>query len=228
MKWNWQNLKENVNEINFNQIRYFLLNLHPLVLGVWIAINLFVPGYGLILYSWQYQHYHPIFWIFIPDSDSYGILFGIFLIVTLGLKKNVQILNIITFIGLMKVFFGYIALFTLIPSFFHIISLIAHTIEFIEGLLILPFLKTDFKNYSIATGILSLEMFLDFFNPFPFPTLAHYTFDPEFNINTTAPFLLEFFIVFSVIIFGFLFYIRLKHWSEDNSNIDWIEDLANY
>ncbi|UCE12493.1 MAG: DUF1405 domain-containing protein [Candidatus Heimdallarchaeota archaeon] len=226
MEFNLQKLKYIIREIDSNQIRNYLLNLHPLLLSVWIIVNLTIPAYGILLYSWQYSYYNPIFWIFIPDSNSFGLLFGVFLIVTLAMKKNIQILNIITFIGLIKVFVGYIVLFTLIPSYFDLVSLTAHTIELIEGLLILPFIKTDLKNFIVAGSILLLDIFLDFFNPFDrYPTLALYQPHEIYNPVGTAPFFWHFFLLFSVVTAGLLIYIRLKHWTEENTSIKWIERL---
>ena len=227
MKRDWQKFMTKIREIDSNQIRNYLLNLHPLVLVIWITINLTIPSYGALLYFWQYEFYHPIFWIFIPDSNSFGILFGIFLVVTLVLKKNIQVLNIITFIGLIKVFIGYIALIILIPSFFSLVSLGAHTFELIEGLLILPFIKTDRRNFSIASAILTLDWYLDFFNPFDkYPTLFLYQKHEIYNPISTELYFWHFFLIFTVIMFGFLIYIRLKHWSDLGVSVKWIENIS--
>lgn len=226
MEFNLQKLRYIIREIDSNQIRNYLLDLHPLVLGGWIIVNLTIPAYGILLYSWQYTYYNPIFWIFIPDSNSFGLLFGVFLIVTLAMKKNVQILNIITCIGLIKVCIGYFLLFILIPSYFDLVSLIAHTVELVEGLLILPFLKTDLRNFSVAGSILLLDIFLDFFNPFgKYPTIALYQPHEIYNPVGTAPFIWHFFLIFSAITAGLLIYIRLKHWTEENTSIKWIEKI---
>ena len=227
MERNWQKFVMNVRKIDSNQVRNYLLNLNPLVLAVWITINLTIPAYGALLYFWQYEYYHPIFWLFIPDSNSFGLLFGIFLIFTLVLKKNIQVLNIITFIGLIKVYFGYIMLFTLIPSYFDFVSFLAHTFELMEGLLILPFIKTDLRNFSVASSLLTLDWFLDFFNPFfKYPTLALYQKHEIYNPVGTKPFFLHFFLLFTIIIFGLLIYIRLKHWTEGNASLKWIESIS--
>ena len=121
MDFNWSSLK-NLRNLTPHEIRESLLNLPRWILILWIAINIIIPFYGVLLYYWQYAYYHPAFWIFIPDSNTYAILFGIFLIITLGFKKNIQVLNVVTFIGLIKVFFGYIEVFSVRQSFFHIVS----------------------------------------------------------------------------------------------------------
>ncbi len=224
MSRDWQKLKKKLQELDSNKIRTYLLNLNPYVLGIWIIINLAIPSYGALLYIWQYEFYPPIFWIFIPDSSSYALLFGFFLICTLALKKNIQVLNIITFIGLVKVFFGYIMLIMLIPSFFDLVSFLAHTFELMEGLLILPFIKTDFKNFSVASTILTLDWFFDFLNPFyKYPTLALYQQHELYNPVGTKPVFWQFFLLFSVITCGLLIYLRLKHWSDE---VNWIESVS--
>jgi len=135
MNTDWISIK-NLKTLNPSKIREILLNLPRWFLVLWIGVNLIIPAYGVLLYYWQYAYYHPIFWVFIPDSNTFAILYGIFLIVTLGLKKNIQVLNLITFVGLVKVFFGYILVFTVQPSFFDLVSLSAHTFELFESLLI--------------------------------------------------------------------------------------------
>ncbi len=196
----------------------FLLNLNPIIVLGWIFVNIAIPIITLFYYFWQFDFYHPIFWIFIPDSYTFAILFGVFLIVTLGFKKNIQVLNIVTFIGLIKVFFGYLTLLVFLPSFFSIVSLTAHTFELFEGLIILLFLRANIQEFSIASFITTLDLFLDFFNPFGLPTLFLYPYHKDYNPNPTEPFLLPFFIVFSVTIFFLLIFIRLKRWITVNSH----------
>ena len=195
----------------------FFYNLHPSIIITLALINIGIPIITLFYYFWQFEFYHPILWIFIPDSYTYSILFGIFLIVTLILKKNNQILNIITFIGLVKVLFGYLTLLVFLPSFFSIVSLVAHLIEFGEGLIILLFIKTGNRDFSIASFIVILDWFLDFFNPFGLPTIFLYPYHPDYNPNPTAPFIFPIFLVFSVLIYFLLVFIRLKKWKEIKS-----------
>ena len=206
------------------KIREILLNLPRWFLVLWIGVNLIIPAYGVLLYYWQYAYYHPIFWVFIPDSNTFAILFGIFLIVTLGFKKNIQVLNLITFVGLVKVFFGYILVFTVQPSFFDLISLSAHTFELFEGLLILPFLKVDQKNFNASLLITLVDWFLDFFNPLGLPTLPLYPLD-EINPNNTAPYIGIFAIAFTVGLVLLFSYIRFKHWIDDGVDVKWIDDI---
>ena len=176
MNTGWLSI-ENWKNLNSNSIREILLNIPKWFLVLWISINFVIPGYGVLLYYWQYAHYHPIFWIFIPDSNTFAILFGVFLIVTLGFKKNVQVLNLITFVGLVKVFFAYIITFTVQPVFFDLVSLSAHTFELAEGFLFLPFMKLGLKNFNVGFFITIVDWFLDFFNPFGLPTLPLYPLD---------------------------------------------------
>ncbi len=216
---------EKIKSRDTQYIRDSLLNLPKWFLGIWIAINLIIPFYGALLYYWQYAYYHPIFWIFIPDSSTFAILFGIFLIVTFWFKKNIQVLNLITFIGLIRVFFGYIVVFTVQPSFFDIVSLAAHTFELCEGLVVLLFIKTDLKHYSAAASISLMDWFFDFLNPFDLPTLVLYPFDADINPNNTAPFIHIFAVVFITVIIGCLILIRRKYWLADEKNIAWINNL---
>jgi len=218
MNRDWQILRQKIREVDSSRIVNFLLNLHPLIIFGWISVNMAIPIVTLFYYFWQFDFYHPIFWIFIPDSYTFAVLFGIFLIITLGFKKNNQILNIVTFIGLTKVFFGYLTLLVFIPSFFSIVSLAAHTFELIEGLIILLFLRVNIQDFSLASFITILDLYFDFFNPFGFPTLFLYPYHQNYNINPTEPFLLPFFTVFSATIFFLLIFIRLKRWIEVNSH----------
>ncbi|MHA2074842.1 MAG: DUF1405 domain-containing protein [Candidatus Hodarchaeales archaeon] len=219
MELNWHQLKEELQKVDSTRLVNFFCNLHPLIIIAWALINIGIPIITLFYYFWQFEFYHPIFWIFIPDSYIYSILFGIFLIGTLVLKKNNQILNIITFIGLVKVLFGYLTLLVFLPSFFSIVSLAAHLVEFIEGLIILLFIKTGNRDFSIATFITILDWFFDFFNPFGLPTIFLYPYHPDYNPNPTAPFIFPFFLVFSVSIFFLLVLIRLKKWQEIQSTV---------
>ena len=216
---------ENLKNLNFEKIRGILLDLPKWFLVLWISINIIIPGYGILLYYWQYRHYNPIFWIFIPDSSTFAILFGVFLIVTLGFKKNVQVLNLITFIGLIKVFCAYILIFTVQPTFFDLVSLSAHTFELVEGILLLPFIRVDFKNFQVGFLITVIDWFLDLFNPFGLPTLSLYPLD-EINPNNMAPFIDSFVIVFTLCLIFLFTYIRLKHWVKDNESVKWVEDVT--
>lgn len=219
---------KNSRNLTPDDIREYLLNLPRWVLVIWIAINLVIPGYGVLIYYWQYAYYHPALWIFIPDSNTFAILFGIFLIVTLGFKKNVQVLNVITFIGLIRVFIGYIVVFSVRPSFFDLVSLSAHTFELCEALVLLLFMKVDSKNFLVATLIHWIDFFFDF-NPFPFsyPTLGLYPKDP-INPDNTAPFIGIFAIVFMIVNISTMLYIRLKHWVDNEIHVNWIEDISQF
>lgn len=227
MDFNWSSLK-NLRHLTSHEIRESLLNLPRWILIIWIAINIIFPGYGVLIYYWQYAYYHPAFWIFIPDSNTFAILFGIFLIVTLGYKKNIQVLNVITFIGLIKAFFGYIVVFSVQPSFFDLVSLTAHTFELCEASVLLLFMKVDLKNFQVASFIHWIDWFFDF-NPFPFslPTLALYPVD-EINPDNTAPFIGVFAVVFTIVILLTMAYIRLKHWVDEGVQVKWIDDLPDY
>lgn len=205
-------------------LQTILLNLNPIILVLWSSINIIIPVITLFYYFWQFEFYHPALWIFIPDSYTFAILFGIFIILTLGFKKNIQILNIITFIGLVKVFFGYITLFLLIPSFFDMVSLTAHSFEMIEGLTLLPFIRTDLQNFITSAGILILDWFMDF-NPFILPTLALYPLHEQYNPNPTSPFIGIFFLVFSFLIFSLLIMIKFMRWNSSKTHVKWIENL---
>ncbi len=212
-----------IQEISVDQIRFQLLNLNSVILGIWIFLNIGIPVITIFYYIWQFEFYHPIFWIFIPDSYSSAILFGIFLIFTLGFKRNNQILNIVAFVFLVKAWATYIIVFISEPAFFEIVSLSAHTFELLEALMILPFLKTSSKSFLVSTSILTLDWYLDFFNPIGLPTTGLYPFHPEFNPNNMAPHINVFIIVISIITFGLLLLIRLKFWTNGNSaSIDMI------
>ncbi len=223
MNTEWISMK-NLKTLNASKIREILLDLPRWFLVLWICVNLIIPTYGVLLYYWQYAYYHPFFWVFIPDSNTFAILFGIFLIVTLGLKKNIQVLNLITFIGLVKVFIGYILVFTVQPSFFDLVSLSAHIFELFEGFLILPFLKVDLKNFNAGLFITVIDWFFDFFNPFGLPTLPLYPLD-DINPNNTAPYIGIFAVVFTLVLILLFSYIRLKYWVDNDIDIKWIEDI---
>ena len=223
MNMEWLSI-ENWKTLNLNKIREILLNLPKWFLVLWISVNLIFPGYGVLLYYWQYAHYHPIFWIFIPDSSTFAILFGIFLIVTLGFKKNFQVLNIITFVGLVKVFLMYILIFTVQPTFFDIVALSAHIFELAEGFLILPFLKVDLKSFNASFVITIIDWFFDFFNPFGLPTLPLYPLD-EINPNNIAPFIDIFVLEFTVVLIILFTYIRLKYWVVRDGSEKWMKDI---
>ncbi len=223
MNTDWKSIK-NLKTLNLSKIREILLNLPRWFLVLWICVNLIFPAYGVLLYYWQYAYYHPIFWVFIPDSNSFAILFGVFLIVTLGLKRNIQVLNLITLAGLVKAFFGYILVFTVQPSFFDLVSLSAHTFELFEGFLILPFLKVDLKNFNTGLLITLIDWFFDFFNPFGLPTLSLYPLD-EINPNNTAPYIGIFAVAFTVSLIIIFSFVRLKYWVNDDVDVKWIEDI---
>ena len=205
-----------IRTIDSDLVVSFLLNLDSKIIVIWIIINISIPVFTIFYYFWQFEFYHPIFWIFIPDSYIYAILFGIFLIVTFIWKKNVQILNIVTFIGLIKVFFAYLTLLIVIPSFFSVVSLVAHIIEFIQGMITLLFIRANNRDFSVASFIVVLDWFFDFFNPFGLPTLFLYPYHPDYNANPVSPFILPMFIVFSVLIFLLLIVIRLNYWTIEN------------
>jgi uncharacterized membrane protein YpjA len=226
MDFSWFSRKK-LTSLTFQEIREVLLNLPEWILILWILINLIPALYGALLYFWQYVYYHPIFWIFIPDSSTFAIFFAIFLTVTLGFKKNIQVLNVITFIGLIRAFFAYILIITVRPAFLDIGSLTAHLVELGEALVLLPFIKVDLKNFQLASLITWIDWFFDF-NPFPFsfPTLPLYPVD-EINPDNTAPFIELFAVVFAVIIIILMTYIRLKHWITTELKVNWVEDLPN-
>jgi hypothetical protein len=125
------------------------------------------------------------------------------------------------------VFFGYIVVFTVQPSFFDVVSLAAHTFELCEGLILLLFIKVDLKNFSVAAAISLIDWFFDFLNPFDLPTLVLYPFDADINPNNTAPFISIFAIVFITSIIGCLIYIRWKHWIQDGQDVKWINELQS-
>ncbi|MHA1213693.1 MAG: DUF1405 domain-containing protein [Candidatus Hodarchaeales archaeon] len=212
------------------RLKHKLLNLNPLILLLWSLVNIIVPIVTLFYYFWQFDFYHPLLWIFIPDSYSFAILFGIFIIITLIHKRNIQFLNIIIFVGLVKVFIGYVLIFTLMPSFFDLVSLSAHTLELTEGLLVLPFIKTDMKHFLAANLILVIDWFFDF-NIFflprgVLPTLALYPYHQLYNPDNTAPYIGIFFIVFTITMILLLFLIRFFFWAKDKQSINWIEFIG--
>ncbi len=212
-------------KINQEEIRSFLLNLNPFILFIWILINTVIPLFYFYLYFWQFEYYHPLQWIFIPDSYTFAILFGIFLFVTLGLKRNIQILNIVTFIGLVKVFFQYLVVFTVMPSFFSIVSLAAHTFEFSEALIILLFMDLDLPNYAIGSSIIITDWFFDYFNPFGLPTLPLFPYHEELNPINSEPHLFIFLIVMTIVIYSLLFLIRATQWNTDGQRIGFLEKI---
>lgn len=221
-----QDILEKRKSLDLQSIRESLLSLPRWILILWISANLLIPTYGILLYYWQYAYYHPFFWIFIPDSNTFAILFGIFLIVTLGFKKNIQVLNIVTFIGLVRVFFGYIVVFSVQPTFFDIISLGAHTIEFLQGLIVLLFIDIDPRSFQVGVTITVIDWFFDFLNPFGLPTLILYPLD-EINPYNTAPYIGIFAITFTTIILVLMTYLRWKYWAGDDIRHNWIESIDN-
>ncbi|MHA2176060.1 MAG: DUF1405 domain-containing protein [Candidatus Hodarchaeales archaeon] len=224
---NNQNPLKKFKSLNIQSIRESLLSLPRWFLILWILMNLLIPAYGLLLYYWQYAYYHPIFWIFIPDSSTFSILFGFFLIITFGFKKNVQVLNIVTFIGLVRVFFGYLVVFAVQPPFFDIISLTAHTVELLEGIIVLLFINVDQRSFQVGGSITIIDWFFDLFNPFGLPTLFLYPLD-EINQNNTAPYIEIFAIVFTAIILILMTYLRWKHWAGDEIRHNWVDSINEF
>ena len=219
-----QDILKKLKSIDLQSVRVSLLSLPKWFLMVWISINLLIPTYGILLYYWQYEYYHPFFWIFIPDSNTFAILFGIFLIVTLGFKKNIQVLNIVTFIGLVRVFFGYIIVFSVQPTFFDIVSLTAHAFELMEALVVLLFIDIDQRSFQVGVTITVIDWFFDFFNPFGLPTLFLYPLD-EINPYNTAPHIGIFAVAFTTILLSLTTYLRWKHWAGDDVQYNWVESL---
>jgi uncharacterized membrane protein YpjA len=213
MVWNSEKLKLITNKVDSTKLIDIFLNLNKYILFIWIFINIAIPIFTLFYYFWSLEFYHFFFWVFIPDSYTSAILFGIFLFVTLGLKKNVQVLNIVTFIGLIKVFFAYLTLIVFEPSYFDLVSLFLHIFELIEGLVVLLFLRANNRDFSFGSFIIIIDLFFDFFNPFGLPTLFLYPYHQDYNQNPTEPYLLTFFLIYSALVFFLLSFIRLKKWT---------------
>ena len=222
MVWNSEKLKLVTNKVDSTKLIDYFLNLNIYILFIWIFVNIAIPILTLFYYFWSLEFYHFFFWVFIPDSYTSAILFGIFLFVTLGLKKNVQVLNVVTFIGLIKVFFAYLALIVFEPSYFDLVSLSVHIFELFEGLVVLLFLRANNRDFSFGSFIIIIDLFFDFFNPFGLPTLFLYPYHQNYNQNPTEPYLLPFFLIYSILVFFLLSFIRLKKWArlkslEENS-----------
>lgn len=222
MAWNSEKLKLITNKVDSTKLIDYFLNLNIYILFIWIFVNIAIPILTLFYYFWSLEFYHFFFWVFIPDSYTSAILFGIFLFVTLGLKKNVQVLNVVTFIGLIKVFFAYLTLIVFEPSYFDLVSLFVHIFELFEGLVVLLFLRANNRDFSFGSFIIIIDLFFDFFNPFGLPTLFLYPYHQDYNQNPTEPYLLLFFLIYSVLILFLLTFIRLKKWTrlkslEENS-----------
>ena len=213
MSWNSEKLKLITKKVDSNKLIDYFLNLNTYILLIWIFVNIGIPIFTLFYYFWSLEFYHFLFWVFIPDSYTSAILFGIFLFVSLGLKKNVQILNVVTFIGLIKVFFAYLTLIVFEPSYFDLVSLFVHIFEFFEGLVVLLFLRANNRDFSFGSFIIIIDLFFDFFNPFGLPTLFLYPYHQDYNQNPTEPYLLPFFLIYSVLVFFLLSFIRLKKWT---------------
>jgi len=178
------------------KFRMNLLSLPPVIVFIWIAINVIASLNTAYLYWWQYSYYPIYLWIFIPDCAIFGILFGIFLFTTLISRQNNQVVNVTTFIGIIKVFCASFMIFVFNPFYFDIISLIGHVGLLIESFLILPFLFPSSLDLTISTGFLSIDWFFDFFNPLSeYPTLFLYN-EPN---HPTSAFFPELFIIISVV-----------------------------
>ncbi|MFX1506100.1 MAG: DUF1405 domain-containing protein [Promethearchaeota archaeon] len=174
------------------KIRIRLQSLHPIIIIIWIVINVIASLNTIFLYSWQYPYYPIYLWIFIPDCATFGILFGIFLFITFIMRRNNQVVNVVTFIGIIKVFFASFMVFVFNPFYFDIFSLIGHLGLLIEAFLILPFVTPSFQDVLISTGIHSIDWFFDFFNPLSeYPTLFLYN-EPN---HPTAAFFPELFVI---------------------------------
>ncbi|MFW9902890.1 MAG: DUF1405 domain-containing protein [Candidatus Thorarchaeota archaeon] len=193
------------------EIRIKLQSLSPIIVIIWIAINVIASLNTIFLYSWQYPYYPVYLWIFIPDCATFGILFGIFLYMTLIMHRNNQVVNIVTFIGIVKVFVASFMVFVYNPFYFDIFSLVGHLGLLIEAFLILPFVKPSFQDIMISTGIHSIDWFFDFFNPLSeYPTLFLYN-EPN---HPTAAFFLELFVIITLIsILTILFIIIFKKYT---------------
>lgn len=205
------------------EIRVKLLSLPPIIVYIWIVINVIASLNTAYLYSWQYAYYPIYLWVFIPDCAIFGILFGIFLFITLILRRNNQVINALTFIGVIKVFVASFMIFVLNPFYFDTISLIGHMGLLFEAFLLLPFMCPSFFDLLITTGIHGVDWFFDFFNPISeYPTLFLYN-EPN---HPTAAFFTELFILISLVsILTILFLIVFRHYKlktnlinlEDNS-----------
>ncbi|MFX0013765.1 MAG: DUF1405 domain-containing protein [Promethearchaeota archaeon] len=168
------------------KIRIKLLSLPNFIIYIWMILNIIASLYTIYLYSWQYVHYPMFLWIFIPDCGTFGILFAVFLLVTLISKRNNQKLNLITFIGIIKVFFASFLIFIYNPYYFDVISFIGHLGLLIEAFLLLPFMFPTINDLIIGSGIHGIDWFFDFFNPLSeLPTIFLYN---EPNHPTAALF----------------------------------------
>ncbi|MFX0123478.1 MAG: DUF1405 domain-containing protein [Candidatus Hodarchaeota archaeon] len=186
------------------ELRGKLLELPPTIVYFWIAVNIIASLYTASLYSWQYTSYPIYLWIFIPDCATFGILFGIFLFISLIVRRNNQVLNAVTFIGVIKVFLASFLIFVLNPFYFDIVSLIGHVGLLIEAFLILPFMAPSSVDLIITMGVHAIDWFFDFFNPISeYPTLFLYN-EPN---HPTAPFFTELFIFISLVITLTIFFL---------------------
>ena len=180
----------------FEEIRVKLLSLPPPIVYIWIAINIIASLNVAYLYMWQYSYYPIYLWIFIPDCATFGILFGVFLFITLIVHRNNQVINAVTFIGTIKVFTASFMIFMFNPFYFDLISLVGHLGLLIEVFLLLPFMDPSPLDVLVTTVIQGVDWFFDFFNPISeYPTLFLYN-EPN---HPTADFFQELFILVSLV-----------------------------
>ncbi|MFX1516107.1 MAG: DUF1405 domain-containing protein, partial [Promethearchaeota archaeon] len=137
----------------FEEIRERLLSLPPTIVYVWIVINVIASLNTVYLYSWQYPYYPIYLWIFIPDCATFGILFGVFLFMSLIIRRNNQVINAVTFIGVIKVFIASFMIFLLNPFYFDVFSIVGHLVLLIEAFLLLPFMFPSLIDLLITTII---------------------------------------------------------------------------
>jgi hypothetical protein len=109
--------------------------------------------------------------------------------------RNNQVVNVVTFIGIIKVFIASFMVFVFNPFYFDIFSLMGHVGLLIEAFLILPYLTPSSQNIVVSTGIQSIDWFFDFFNPLSeYPTLFLYN-EPN---HPTAAFFPELFVIITL------------------------------
>ncbi|UCG04324.1 MAG: DUF1405 domain-containing protein [Candidatus Heimdallarchaeota archaeon] len=184
------------------------LSLHPVIVYLWITINVLVSLYTAYLYNWQYDYYPFYLWVFIPDCATFGILFAIFLFITLIIRRNNQVVNAVVFIGIIKVITASYLIFILGNFHFDIISLAGYLGLLIEAFFLLPFLYPSPLEIMITTGIHSIDWFFDFFSPVSeFPTLFLYN-DPYHPTSTYFNEILVLISVINVLMIIFLILFR--------------------
>ena len=199
------------------KLRMKLLSLPPVIVYIWIAVNVLASLNTAYLYWWQYSYYPIYLWVFIPDCATFGILFGFFLFKTLILRQNNQVVNVTTFIGIIKVFCASFVIFIFNPFYLDIISLIGHIGLLIESFLLLPFIFPSLHDLAISTGIHGIDWFFDFFNPLSeYPTLFLYN-EPN---HPTATFFLELFVIITVVsLLTIAFLILFKKYPLESNQI---------